>query len=84
MTKPSDIPEEVRAEAGEVWEELSHAFQSRDEETAIIARAIMAAEKRGMEREREAILQFEFDLPVYRNGADMMIATREYIRNRTP
>lgn len=79
MSKPDDVSQSA-------WDAAERAFYYSEPgpggAVEAIARAIMAAEKRGEEREREAILQFEFDLPIYRTGADCVIAVREYIRKR--
>lgn len=42
MTKPDDIPQDVLNRADEVWTDLANIHRSRDGETEIIARAIMA------------------------------------------
>lgn len=54
--KPEDISQEVLDSADGLWTDLANyaGGKTRDDETVLIARAIMAAEKRGEEREREA------------------------------
>lgn len=52
MSEPDDISQEAWDEAIRLWRD-----DELDPGEVIIARAIMAAEKRGEEREREAIIQ---------------------------
>lgn len=57
--KPEDISQEVLDSADGLWTDLANyaGGKTRDDETVLIARAIIAAEKRGEEREREACAQ---------------------------
>lgn len=90
MSKPDDIPQDVWSVACKIADTdcgcapgrtrangTSHS-DSCWKHAECIARAILAAKA----EEREAILQFEFDLPIRMYGADMMIDIREYIRKR--
>lgn len=65
-TKPDDVPQDVWAEANRLAGELmlgsDMAFQPENG-TDLIAQAIMAAEKRGEEREREAVIAAINELP---------------------
>ena len=55
MSKPEDVPQDVWDEATQHVAQIPIRSQRAwDRSKSIIARAIMAAEKRGEEREREA------------------------------
>lgn len=51
--KPEDIPQEVWDQVAHIHSQPFH-WRGPEEVAQIVARAIMAAEKRGEEREREA------------------------------
>lgn len=86
MTKPDDIDQDAWEKAIEV--DCGFLTGHRGLYVEDIARAIMSARA----EEREAILQFEFDLPAtathpsgpaYASGwTDCFVAIRNYIRNR--
>lgn len=91
MSKPEDISPELIDAADKI---MSDAWKAHDADfnpasnsisdglwgkfVNSLAAAILAAKA----EEREAILQFEFDLPCTGYAADAFIAVREYIRKR--
>ena len=63
MSKPEDMKQEVWEAAEAVWRDDLHMANDRFGGVEAIASAILAAEKRGEEREREACAQFIFNAP---------------------